>query len=85
MSLYFISFIIIGNIFILNLFVGIVIDKFNLLRDKMRGFALMTKDQREWVEAEQQMNRVNLIRAKAVPTNPYMLIAFKIAYSKEFN
>lgn len=82
MSLYFISFIIIGNIFILNLFVGIVIDKFNLLRDKMRGYALMNKDQREWIEAEQLMNRINLIRAKTVPTNSYMLVAFRISNSK---
>ena len=42
MSLYFISFIIVGNIFILNLFVGIVIDKFNRLKDKMCGYSLMT-------------------------------------------
>lgn len=48
-SMFFISFIIIGNIFILNLFVGIVIDKFNRLKDKMNGFALMTKDQRDWI------------------------------------
>lgn len=42
MCLYFISFIIVGNIFILNLFVGIVIDKFNRLKDKMNGYGLMT-------------------------------------------
>jgi len=44
MTVYFISFIIIGNIFILNLFVGIVIDKSNRLKDRMRGYALMTND-----------------------------------------
>ena len=43
-SIYFISFIIVGNIFILNLFVGIVIDRFNRLKDRMCGFALMTRD-----------------------------------------
>ena len=46
LSLYFVSFIIIGNIFILNLFVGIVIDKFNRLKDRMCGYALMTRDQK---------------------------------------
>mmetsp|Transcript_35371 Transcript_35371/g.54137 ORF Transcript_35371/g.54137 Transcript_35371/m.54137 type:complete len:153 (+) Transcript_35371:3086-3544(+) len=44
MSIFFISFIIVGNIFILNLFVGIVIDKFNRLKDKMCGYLLMTRD-----------------------------------------
>lgn len=43
-ALFFTSFIIIGNIFILNLFVGVVIDKFNHLRDKMFGYLLMTRD-----------------------------------------
>ena len=43
-SIYFISFIIIGNIFLLNLFVGIVIDKFNRLKEQMNGFLLMTRD-----------------------------------------
>lgn len=44
MAIYFISFIVVGNIFILNLFVGIVIDKFNRLKDRMCGYALMTSD-----------------------------------------
>jgi len=44
MAIVFISFIITGNIFILNLFVGIVIDKFNRLKDKMSGYLLMTRD-----------------------------------------
>jgi hypothetical protein len=43
-AIFFVSFLIIGNIFILNLFVGIVIDKYNRLKDKMNGFLLMTRD-----------------------------------------
>jgi len=43
-ALYFVSFIILGNILILKLFVGIVIDKFNRLKDRMQGYALMTRD-----------------------------------------
>jgi len=41
-----------GNIFILKLFVGIVIDKFNRLKDKLCGFLLMTRDQREWIDLD---------------------------------
>jgi hypothetical protein len=40
--IYFVSFIIAGNIFMLNLFVGVVIDKFNRLKDRLCGYALMT-------------------------------------------
>lgn len=44
MSLFFISFIITGNIFIIKLFVGIMIDRFNRLKDQVRGYNLMTRD-----------------------------------------
>lgn len=67
LSLYFLSFIIIGKIFIMNLFVGIVIDKYNRLKEKMKGYSIMTKDQREWIESEKQMCRLNLERAKKIP------------------
>lgn len=50
--MYFVSFIVIGKIFILNLFVGIVIDNYNRNKEKMKGYSLMSKDQKEWVEAE---------------------------------
>jgi hypothetical protein len=52
LSLFFISFIITGNIFIIKLFVGIVIDRFNRLKDTMRGYNMMSRDQRDWVELE---------------------------------
>lgn len=68
-SLYFISFIIVGNIFIMNIFVGVVIDKFNRLKDRMCGYALMTRDQKEWVEQEKQMIRLDLQREKNLPGN----------------
>lgn len=78
LSLYFVSFIIIGNIFLLNLLVGIVIDKFNRLKDRMCGYAFMTRDQREWIESEQQMTRLELIRLKKPPTNYFHRLAYKI-------
>ena len=49
MALFFISFIITGNIFIIKLFVGIMIDRFNRLKDQMRGYNLMTRDQKDWI------------------------------------
>ena len=83
-SLYFVSFIIIGNIFILNLFVGIVIDKFNRLKDRMCGYALMTRDQKEWIETEKQMIRLNLEIKKSLPTNDNELLAYQISSHRYF-
>mmetsp|Transcript_5497 Transcript_5497/g.8601 ORF Transcript_5497/g.8601 Transcript_5497/m.8601 type:complete len:103 (+) Transcript_5497:4938-5246(+) len=77
-AFYFVSFIIIGNIFILKLFVGIVIDKFNRLKDRMQGYALMTRDQKEWIESEKQMIRLELRKKKNPPTGANRLFAYKI-------
>jgi len=35
---------IVGNMFILNLFVGVVIENFNRMKDKLSGYILMTPD-----------------------------------------
>jgi voltage-dependent calcium channel T type alpha-1G len=69
-SLFFISFIITGNIFVLNLFVGIVIDKFNRLKDKICGYMMMTRFQKDWVELEKQMVRLEIEPFKNPPDNP---------------
>jgi hypothetical protein len=42
--LYFVSYIITGHIFIFNLFVGIVIENFNRMKDTLCGFFLMTNE-----------------------------------------
>lgn len=54
---YFIIFIIIGNIVILNFFVGVVIVNFNRMKDKIYGYINMTDDQRKWVEMQRFMIR----------------------------
>lgn len=69
----------------MNLFVGIVIDKFNRLKDRMCGYALMTRDQKEWIESEKQMIRLQLVRKKNPPSNPNQLLAYKIAKHKYFD
>ena len=40
---YFIFYILVGNFFIVNLFVGIVIENFNKIKDKLGGYALLTE------------------------------------------
>jgi len=47
---YFIGFIIVGHMFILNLFVGVVIENFNRMKDTLCGYVMMTDEQRNWVE-----------------------------------
>ena len=47
-SVYFYMFIVIGSFFALNLFIGVVIDKFSRLKVEFDGSALQTKAQQQW-------------------------------------
>ena len=50
-SLYFISWIVMGAFFVINMVVGCVIDNFEECKHSESGALLMTKEQGEWVEA----------------------------------
>jgi hypothetical protein len=65
-----------GNIFVLNLFVGIVIDKFNRLKEKICGYTMMTRSQKDWVELEKQMIKLEIESFKNPPANPIRLLAY---------
>ena len=48
--LYFVAFMIIGSQFIINLFVGVVIDNFNKIKEKDEmGNNFVTHEQRSWI------------------------------------
>ena len=49
--IYFSIFMIVGSLFILNLFVGVVISTFNVEKEKLSHNGLMTPLQNEYVEA----------------------------------
>lgn len=48
-ALFFVSFIIVGAFFITNLFVGIIVHKFNRARMMDSGSVFLTEDQRRWL------------------------------------
>ena len=52
MLLYFLPFIIIGHIYLWRIFGGVIIENFNRTRDKFYDYALMTSEQRNWVEMQ---------------------------------
>jgi len=50
---YFILYMIFGSQFILNLFVGVIMDNFNKIKDKQEwGNLFMTDDQKAWIDAQ---------------------------------
>jgi len=48
-AIYFIAFIIVGAFFITNLFVGIIVHKFNKARILDKGSVFLTEDQQQWL------------------------------------
>jgi len=51
-GLFMILWIVVGNMFIINLFVGVIIDNFNLIKEELGGIRLLTAEQRNWVEIQ---------------------------------
>ena len=49
---YFIPFIIICSIFILNLFIGVVITSYNREKEKLGKNFLLTDNQKKWLDAK---------------------------------
>merc|ERR1711971_1319101 len=51
-SIYFIFFIFFTTFFIMNLFVGVVIDKFHDIKDELNGNFFLSPDQKNWVKIQ---------------------------------
>lgn len=45
----------------MNLFVGVVIENFNRMKDKLCGYVMMTQSQRYWVEMQRFMIKQKLV------------------------
>lgn len=50
-AFYFIGWVAIGAFFVLNLFIGVVVDTFNTFKQRDEGALLMTPEQRQWAKA----------------------------------
>lgn len=55
MLLFFLPYMIVGHIFIWRMFGGVMIENFNRARDKFYDYALMTSEQRNWVEMQRAL------------------------------
>lgn len=64
---YFVVFMIFGSQFILNLFVGVIMDNFNKIKEKEEmGGLFVTDDQRLWIDAQ----RLGMARALQKKIDP---------------
>lgn len=81
--IYFILFVMFGAFFILNLFVGVVIDKFNELKQKAEGQSMfLTEEQQRWVEIQKLMALVGPRKTYTRPTHWFRSRVFDFILSK---
>jgi hypothetical protein len=80
--LYFIGFVIVGSFFVLNLFVGVAIDKFNDMQAEHLGQnVFLTPEQEQWVTIQRLMSRCKPDKGHAVPRNHLRAALFKVCTS----
>lgn len=78
---------VIGSLFVLNLFVGVIIDNFNKIKEseEIGGKGLLiTEDQRKWIEIQHIMLRKNLRFKTPVPLNKFRRKVYELVEMKYF-
>lgn len=78
-SLYFVGFVIVGSFFVLNLFVGVAIDKFNGMQAEHLGQnVLLTPEQEQWVTIQRLMSNCKPAQGHEAPANPLRAAIFRV-------
>ena len=84
--LYFILFMIVGSMLVVNLFIGVIIDNFNKIKNSEEIGAdwMVTPAQRQWMEVQQIMIKKKLRQIPDQPKSKLRRFWFAIAYNKNF-
>ncbi|XP_053122282.1 sodium channel protein type 5 subunit alpha-like isoform X3 [Hemicordylus capensis] len=84
--LYFVAFIIFGSFFMLNLFIGVVIDNFNQQRKKISGELIFLSDeQKKYYNALKKLSTKKPHKRIPRPLNKYQGLLFDIVNKQAFD
>jgi len=84
--IYFVLVIVIGSFFVMNLFVGVTIDKFNEMKEKQEGKSVfLTSDQRNWVSIQKLLVDVRPTRKLTEPDSALRRVIFKLITTEAFD
>lgn len=81
---FFVIFVTLGGFVFLKLFAGVVIDKFNRLRDERSGMAFMSDEQKEWVETRKLIQTIRPLTIETPPSGCIRRPAYNLATHKLF-
>jgi len=80
-SMLFVIFIFLTTFFIMNLFISVIVDKFNEEIKKRQGAHNFTDEQKEWVKIQRLLVHTNPKIIPVEPINCFRLHSFKIVQS----
>lgn len=86
-AFFFVAFMVVGKFFILNLFIGIIVDNFARLSSEsgVGGSELMTKAQKMWVKTQQKLhNESGPKKANYYPEDPQRRQVYKFVETEPF-
>ena len=84
--LFFVLFLIVGSFFVLNLFVGVTIDKFNEMKEKQDSRSiLLTPEQERWRSIQMLLTNANPRESYVRPDNPSRAYVFDIVTTDKFD
>eukprot|EP01062_Namystynia_karyoxenos_P047053 TRINITY_DN3538_c0_g1_i1.p1 TRINITY_DN3538_c0_g1~~TRINITY_DN3538_c0_g1_i1.p1 ORF type:complete len:2558 (+),score=533.17 TRINITY_DN3538_c0_g1_i1:82-7674(+) len=70
---FFVAYVIVGQFFLLNLFVGVLIDQYHSIRGESAGTATLTERQRMWVRAQHMLLQSRLEPSFGQPVGARLL------------
>ncbi|KAJ9578852.1 hypothetical protein L9F63_004911, partial [Diploptera punctata] len=85
--LYFVVFIVCGSFFTLNLFIGVIIDNFNMLKKKYEGGVLemfLTESQKHYYTAMKKLGRKKPQKVIKRPMNQVLAMFYDLSNSRRF-
>ncbi|GMF20747.1 unnamed protein product [Phytophthora lilii] len=80
-TLFFIAFIFLGSFFFIQLFIGVVIENFNRMKETLDGTRLLSCSQREWLLINQAVLKLRPMRKIRSPRGTIRLYCFRLARS----
>ncbi|KAJ8970053.1 hypothetical protein NQ317_012028 [Molorchus minor] len=85
--IYFVIFIVCGSFFTLNLFIGVIIDNFNMLKKKYEGGVLemfLTESQKHYYTAMKKLGRKKPQKVIRRPMNQFLAMFYDLSNSRRF-
>ncbi|XP_060529257.1 sodium channel protein 60E-like isoform X2 [Cylas formicarius] len=85
--IYFVIFIVCGSFFTLNLFIGVIIDNFNMLKKKYEGGVLemfLTESQKHYYTAMKKLGRKKPQKVIKRPMNRFLAMFYDLSNSRRF-